>query len=121
MWAHWGPQCVPMTGDWYARNMYMEDSPQYLHHVKNYGHPSKVGYKDIVKLWKAEKFDPEALIGRYKRAGAAEDFRFTAKGQTIYATCMPQPRASVTIKSLAGAKVQSVRLVAGGSLPFRQD
>ena len=77
MWAHWGPQCVPRTGDWYARNLYIEDSPQYLYHVKNYGHPSKVGYKDIVKLWKAEKFDPAALIARYKRAGARY---FTAMG-----------------------------------------
>src|SRR5579862_2539245 len=77
MWAHWGPQCVPRTGDWYARNLYIEDSPQYLYHVKNYGHPSKIGYKDIVKLWKAEKFDPAALIARYKRAGARY---FTAMG-----------------------------------------
>jgi alpha-L-fucosidase len=77
IWAHWGPQCVPETGDWYARNLYIEDSPQYLHHVKTYGHPSKVGYKDIVKLWKAEKFDPDTLIGRYKRAGARY---FTAMG-----------------------------------------
>ncbi len=77
MWAHWGPQCVPMTGDWYARNMYIEDSPQYRYHVEQYGHPSKVGYKDIIKLWKAEKFDPQALIQRYKRAGARY---FTAMG-----------------------------------------
>jgi alpha-L-fucosidase len=77
MWAHWGPQCVPETGDWYARNLYIEDSPQYLYHVKTYGHPSKVGYKDIVKLWKAEKFDPDTLIQRYKRAGARY---FTAMG-----------------------------------------
>ncbi|MGH7247662.1 MAG: alpha-L-fucosidase, partial [Pseudomonadota bacterium] len=29
IWAHWGPQSVPMDGDWYARNMYIEGSPQY--------------------------------------------------------------------------------------------
>ena len=29
IWSHWGPQSVPMYGDWYARNMYIEDSPQY--------------------------------------------------------------------------------------------
>jgi hypothetical protein len=22
IWSHWGPQSVPMYGDWYARNMY---------------------------------------------------------------------------------------------------
>ena len=24
MWAHWGPQCQPEAGDWYARGMYQE-------------------------------------------------------------------------------------------------
>ncbi|HLI93360.1 MAG TPA: alpha-L-fucosidase, partial [Puia sp.] len=28
MWAHWGPQCQPEAGDWYARLMYIEGSPQ---------------------------------------------------------------------------------------------
>ena len=23
IWAHWGPQCQPEQGDWYARNMYL--------------------------------------------------------------------------------------------------
>ena len=70
IWAHWGPQCFTETGDWYARNMYIEDSPQYKYHVEHFGHPSKVGYKDIVVKWKAENFDPESLIRRYKKAGA---------------------------------------------------
>ena len=70
IWAHWGPQCVPMAGDWYARNMYMEGSDQYKHHLAHYGHPSKFGYKDIVPLFRAEKFDPEGLMKKYKAAGA---------------------------------------------------
>lgn len=70
IWAHWGPQCFPMVGDWYARNMYIEGHQQYDHHVRTYGHPSKFGYKDIVKLWKAEKFDPEGLMDLYKNSGA---------------------------------------------------
>lgn len=70
IWSHWGPQSVPMFGDWYARNMYIEGTPQYEYHLRHYGHPSKFGYKDICALWKAEKFDPEALAERYYRAGA---------------------------------------------------
>jgi len=70
IWAHWGPQCVPQQGDWYARNMYIEGSRQYEHHVATYGHPSKFGFKDIVPLWKAERFEPETLMARYQRAGA---------------------------------------------------
>lgn len=70
IWSHWGPQSVPMYGDWYARHMYVQDSPQYLYHVRHYGHPSTFGYKDICALWKAERFDPAELMALYKRAGA---------------------------------------------------
>lgn len=70
IWSHWGPQSVPMFGDWYARNMYIQGSSQYEYHVRHYGHPSKFGYKDICALWKAEKFDPEALMEKYYKAGA---------------------------------------------------
>jgi alpha-L-fucosidase len=70
IWASWGPQAVPRAGDWYARQMYIPGHPQYEHHLKTYGHPSKFGYKDIIPLWKAEKFDPDALMDRYVAAGA---------------------------------------------------
>ena len=70
IWSHWGPQSVPMFGDWYARNMYIQGTQQYEYHVRHYGHPSKFGYKDICALWKAEKFDPDTLIEKYYKAGA---------------------------------------------------
>ena len=70
MWAHWGPQSGVEDGDWYARNMYIESQPQYKYHVEHYGHPSKVGYKDLCPLWKGDRFDPEHLISLYKKAGA---------------------------------------------------
>ncbi|MES2377865.1 MAG: alpha-L-fucosidase [Bacteroidota bacterium] len=70
MWAHWGPQCQPEYGDWYARGMYQEGSAQYKYHVEKYGHPSKFGFKDVIHEWKAENWDPEELLGLYKKAGA---------------------------------------------------
>ena len=70
IWSHWGPQSVPMYGDWYARKMYQEDDDSYRYHIRKYGHPSKFGYKDIVKLWKAENFDPDELMSLYVKAGA---------------------------------------------------
>ena len=69
IWSHWGPQSVPMFGDWYARNMYIQDTEQYLYHLRHYGHPSKFGYKDICALWKAENFDPDGLMALYHKAG----------------------------------------------------
>ncbi|MEO7215433.1 alpha-L-fucosidase [Mucilaginibacter sp.] len=70
IWAHWGPQAVPRQGDWYAKKMYEENSTQYKYHLEHYGHPSKFGYKDIIPLWKAQKWDPEKLMALYKKAGA---------------------------------------------------
>ena len=50
IWSHWGPQSAVGDGDWYARNMYIQGSPQNLYHVQRFGPPSKVGYKDLIHL-----------------------------------------------------------------------
>jgi alpha-L-fucosidase len=70
IWSHWGPQSVPMEGDWYARQMYQQGSGDYKDHLARFGPDSKVGYKDIIPLWKAEKWDPDGLMELYKKAGA---------------------------------------------------
>jgi alpha-L-fucosidase len=76
IWAHWGPQCEPEMGDWYARNMYRQynnngqPNPDYMYQVAHYGHPSVIGFKDVIPHWTAENWDPEKLMRLYKRAGA---------------------------------------------------
>jgi alpha-L-fucosidase len=77
IWAHWGPQCQPEWGDWYARLMYvqgrqpwMQGESPYEHHVKRYGHPSRTGFINIIGQWKAENWRPEELLARYVKAGA---------------------------------------------------
>ena len=73
IWAHWGPQCQPEMGDWYAQKMYQfSTNPNsiYQFHCKKYGHPSKFGFKDVINEWKADKWKPEELLALYKKAGA---------------------------------------------------
>ena len=70
IWAHWGPQCEPEFGDWYARNMYKEGSNAYRYHLQKYGHPSKFGFKDVIRQWQAAQWDPDALLALYRKAGA---------------------------------------------------
>ena len=70
MWAHWGPQCQPEYGDWYARQMYIEGNRDYKYHLEKYGHPSKYGFKDVINTWKAENWNPEELVSLYANAGA---------------------------------------------------
>ena len=70
IWSHWGPQSGVEQGDWYARNMYIQGQEQYKYTVATYGHPSKVGYKDIIPTFKGAKWDPEHLMDLYVKAGA---------------------------------------------------
>lgn len=70
IWAHWGPQCQPERGDWYAREMYSQGHWKYNEQLKLYGHPSTNGFKDVIHAWKAQNWDPEKLVALYQRAGA---------------------------------------------------
>ncbi|MBO4641982.1 MAG: alpha-L-fucosidase [Bacteroidaceae bacterium] len=70
IWAHWGAQCVEGSGDWMAREIYMEGNNKSNFHREHYGHPSEFGYKDILPLFKAERWQPDSLVARYKRCGA---------------------------------------------------
>ena len=70
IWAHWSAQCVPEAGDWYARNMYIQGSKQYQHHLQNYGHPADTGFMDFNNRWRAEHWRPEELLDLYVKAGA---------------------------------------------------
>ncbi|MEI7903240.1 MAG: alpha-L-fucosidase, partial [bacterium] len=74
IFMHWGPESMPgVASTWYARWMYEQGSEGYKYHCATYGHPSKFGYKDICKLFKASKFDQaqaDRLVKLYKQAGA---------------------------------------------------
>ena len=74
IFMHWGPQCVAgVAPTWYARWIYEQGNEAYKYHCATYGHPSKFGYKDICKLFKAGKFDQaqaDHLTELYKHAGA---------------------------------------------------
>ncbi len=70
--CHWNAQSASKSANsgWYAREMYVEGSPAYYDHIKNWGHPSEVGYKDVVMAWKADKFDAKQWVSLFKEAGA---------------------------------------------------
>ena len=71
IFIHWGIYSVPAFGsEWYSRNMYIEGSPEFEHHVKTYGAHKDFGYKDFIPMFKAENFDAKNWISLFKRAGA---------------------------------------------------
>ncbi len=78
IWVHWGAQTQPDSGGgWYARHMYMQDVGKeqwgknaYSYHVRQYGHPSEKGFKDVIHEWKADKLNTDALLRYFKQIGA---------------------------------------------------
>jgi len=70
IWVHFGPQSAGQSGDWYARKMYVPGTPAYANHLKNYGHPSATGYKEVLRDWNPKQLDPARLAEIYKDAGA---------------------------------------------------
>lgn len=71
IFIHWGVYSVPAFGsEWYSRNMYVQGSPEFEHHVKTYGPQKDFGYKDFIPMFKAERFDPDAWADLFAHAGA---------------------------------------------------
>ena len=71
IFIHWGVYSVPAFGnEWYPRNMYKPDEPEYKHHIETYGTQDKFGYKDFIPMFKAEHFDPAKWAKLFKDAGA---------------------------------------------------
>lgn len=69
VFVHWGPQASGRSGDWYARNLYREGTSAYKNHLKYFGHPSEVGYKEVLNAWTAPKWDPAKLAQVFHDAG----------------------------------------------------
>jgi len=79
IFLHWGVGSQTEMCGWYSRWMYYQNDTTgipdfgkkiYTHHLKTYGHPSEIGFKDIIPTWKAEKWNPDALVTLFKEAGA---------------------------------------------------
>lgn len=71
IFIHWGIYSVPAFGsEWYSRNMYIQGSKEFEHHVETYGKHSEFGYKDFIPMFRAERFDPEEWAGLFADAGA---------------------------------------------------
>jgi alpha-L-fucosidase len=71
IFIHWGVYSVPaFANEWYPRNMYLQGTPEFEHHVKTWGPHNQFGYKDFIPMFKAEKFDPGGWADLCKKAGA---------------------------------------------------
>ena len=75
IFIHWGVYAVPAYGgesygEWYPYNMYRQGTQVFNHHVETYGPQDKLGYKDFIPMFKAEKFNAGQWAKLFKEAGA---------------------------------------------------
>ncbi len=73
IYTHWGIYSVPAFGpnvSWYPYRMYQEGSAQYAYHCKHFGHPGRVGYKDLIPMFTGDKFDADEWAELFRKAGA---------------------------------------------------
>jgi alpha-L-fucosidase len=71
IFIHWGVYCVPAFGnEWYPRNMYIQGTKEFEHHVATHGRHTEFGYKDFIPQLTAANFDADAWAVLFKQAGA---------------------------------------------------
>jgi len=75
IYTHWGPVTVatedaPSAMEWYGQQLYLEKHPAFEYHRRKYGEQSSFGYKDIIPLFRAEKFNADEWADLFAKAGA---------------------------------------------------
>jgi len=71
IFIHWGVFSVPAFGnEWYSRNMYVQGTNEYKHHVATYGPQTEFGYKDFIPQLTGAQFNPQAWATLFRKAGA---------------------------------------------------
>ncbi|TLX76430.1 alpha-L-fucosidase [Labilibacter sediminis] len=73
IYTHWGP--ITKANEHrpdhaYGRDMYDPKTDEYEYHVKTYGDPKEVGYKDIIPLFQPNDFNAEEWARIFKESGA---------------------------------------------------
>ena len=74
IFIHWGLYSVPAWGpkgsyaEWYLNGLNSGDSARLKYHEENYG--QDFPYRDFIKLFKAEKYEPDKWANLFKESGA---------------------------------------------------
>lgn len=71
VFIHWGLYSIPaFNNEWYSRNMYIQGTEEFEHHIATYGPHKDFGYKDFIPMFTADKFDPKEWAELLKESGA---------------------------------------------------
>ena len=68
IFMHWGVYSVAAHhNEWYEKHMYAADAAW---HAQRFGPQDKFGYKDLIPMFTAAKWDPDAWAALFRKSGA---------------------------------------------------
>lgn len=76
IYTHWGPVTLGSEDaqrgrvQWYGMSMYQPKDPAFQFHREKFGDHKDVGYKDVVELFTAPKFDADKWAALFESSGA---------------------------------------------------
>ncbi len=105
IFIHWGIYAVPaFNNEWYPRNMYIQGTAEFEHHIATYGPHKEFGYKDFIPMFKAEKFNAHEWAELFEKSGARyvipvaehhDGFQMYKSDISIYNACNMGPERDV--------------------------
>ena len=97
IFIHWGVYSVPAFGnEWYSRNMYVQGTTEFKHHVATYGPHTGFGYKDFIPQLTGAQFDPTAWAELFRKAGRAMSFRWRSITMALRCTTAVSPSGTLS-------------------------
>ena len=71
IFIHWGLYSMPAFGsEWYSRNMYVQGSPEFAHHVATYGPQTQLRLQGFHSPLQGRTFRSRRLDALFRDAGA---------------------------------------------------
>jgi len=120
IFIHWGVYSVPgAENEWYPRNMYQQKDPAFQYHLKHYGPQDEFGYKELIPLFNASKWDPNDWAKLFKDAGARyvipvaehhDGFAMYNSGLSDWTAAKMGPKRDTTGELAAAVRAQGLHL-----------
>lgn len=122
IFIHWGVYSVPAyANEWYSRNMYIQGTREFEHHIATYGPHKDFGYKDFIPMFTADKFNADEWAELFKEAGANyvvpvaehhDGFQMYASGLSHFNAAEMGPKRNVLGELKAAFEKQGMKFAA---------
>jgi alpha-L-fucosidase len=127
IYTHWGPVTIGAEDakkgsvQWYGMGMYQPKDAAFQFHREKFGDQSEFGYKDIISLFTAEKFDADVWAKLFAASGARfagpvvihhDNFAMWDSAVTEWDSQDKGPRRDITGELAAAIRQRDMKFIA---------